>query len=421
MGAAEGGGLIAPGGGRLISPEVAVSDVVRRLETSWVTAVARAVSGEESLRIEVRLRPGVSASAAVARLGYDAWFEWRRQWADVTRSTRVGVKVSMGDIVVNGVAVSAPVLLHVADVEVAGRFVAEFGHAGLKARIDRAIILARRFVEVGQPLDAGTLRDLCRRSASDADALLETVRWLTDNPDIGRWTLRQLPIPGVHTKWLAANESLVRRVTGRAVVDEVRRKPAIVHVTYVDPDYRETGARWHDSWTAGDSYILLYQPRVVVIVENRDCRLSFPEVPGGVVVEGAGAAAASLAEVPWLVGAKRVFYWGDLDADGFGILSLVRRSMRERGVSVESLLMGVADWERYQHLGVATGKRSEPLGPTNRRLSDLTSDELACYARLASAGSVAVRRIEQERIPQMDVDGAVRDLLARSEAPLHDT
>ena len=154
-----------------------------------------------------------------------------------------------------------------------------------------------------------------------------------------------------------------------------------------------------------------------MIVENRDCRLSFPETPGAVVVEGEGTAAASLAEVPWLIRAERVLYWGDLDAEGFGILHLVRRSLREKGVTVESLLMGTADWERYQHLGVSTGKRGEPLGPSTRRLGELTLDERACYVRIATTGSTAVRRVEQERIPQADIVLAVHQFLECSETP----
>jgi hypothetical protein len=52
---------------------------------------------------------------------------------------------------------------------------------------------------------------------------------------------------------------------------------------------------------------IAYRPRVVLVVENRDSRLWFPPVSETIVVEGGGrAAAALLANVPWIRSAEHV-------------------------------------------------------------------------------------------------------------------
>src|SRR5699024_3279214 len=126
--------------------------------------------------------------------------------------------------------------------------------------------------------------------------------------------------------------SLLRDVVGRDVARETRPRLAVVHLTYVDPDYRAGGGRWHDAWTTGDAHDLAYPPKRVLVVENRDCRLWFPPVDGTVVVEGGGKAAASLlAGIGWIRSARDVVYWGDIDADGFAILDRFRDALAQPG------------------------------------------------------------------------------------------
>jgi hypothetical protein len=197
------------------------------------------------------------------------------------------------------------------------------------------------------------------------------------------------------------------------VTAETRPRPAVVHLTYVDPDYLTAGQRRHDAWTAGDTHEPAYLPRRVLIVENRDCRLWFPGSAGTIVVEGGGrAASASLRDVSWLRSAELVAYWGDMDADGFAILDHLRGELAPLGVELHSILMDETARTRYSHLAVNRDKRGTPIGSSSARLRHLTATEASCYASIATAGPADSRRIEQERIPHADALAAL-DAISR--------
>ncbi|WP_440710386.1 Wadjet anti-phage system protein JetD domain-containing protein [Herbiconiux sp. YIM B11900] len=228
---------------------------------------------------------------------------------------------------------------------------ARFGHDALSARVIRSHDIGLRMFEAGAETDPAAIRALEKHLDEDVVVALDAVVWLRTHSDLSGWTSRQLPIPGADTKWADSHDTLIRRLTRRRVGEETRERPAVVHLSYADPYYIASGGRRHDAWTAGDSHRLAYEPRIVLVVENRDCRLGFPEFAGTVVVEGEGKAAAKLAEIDWLVRAERI------------------------------------------------------------RLPALTPDEEYCYALLATSGEVAVRRIEQERIPLADAAEALRAAL----------
>jgi hypothetical protein len=238
------------------------------------------------------------------------------------------------------------------------------------------------------------------------EVLINAVTWLRQHPDVGTWTLRQLPVPGMHTKWLDTHGALLRDVSGRDVRDEVRPRLTVMHLTYVDPDHAASGQRRHDAWTTGDVHDIAYRPRVVLVVGNRDSRLWFPSVSDTIVVEGGGkAAAALLANVPWIRTADHVVYWGDIDADGYAILNHFRRTLAEPAPdgaparSVASILMEATDLHQYSQHGVNHDKAGRPIKPSPEPLSHLTEAETIAYNTIATAGPTPFRRIEQEAIP----------------------
>jgi len=276
----------------------------------------------------------------------------------------------------------------------------------IAARLHQAGILALR---------PSALRAMCRLPDNDVDVAVEAVAWLRDHPDLMGFTIRQIPVPGMHTKWLLKHRKLVELLADRKVLEEARPRLSVVHLTYVDPDYLASGGRRHDAWTSGDQHDLAYRPENVLIVENRDCRLWFPDMARTVVVEGAGLAASTLlSDVEWIVRAQRVVYWGDIDSDGFRILSNLRSEMASRGVYVESLLMDGAAHSRYGHLGVSFDRHGQPLKASGFRLPRLRPVESDCYAAIASAGAHDFRRIEQERI---DLGDAVIELVKLLASP----
>lgn len=363
--------------------------------------------------MDCNLRPNISSSAGVEKVGFDVWHAWRSAWWNERLEQLDGVECVTDIITIRKVSTPAPSALRITTMRGMLALLARFGHHSLARDLERALNIGKRMLDVSVPVEPGTLRTVCRLADPDVDVLLNAVSWLKEHKDLGGWTQRQLPVPGMHTKWLAKHENLVRRLVGRDISAEAKPRPAIAHFTYADPIYRSSGRRHHDAWTSGDAQVLPYAPRHVIIVENRDCRLWFPTFEDTVIVEGEGKAAALLAEIEWVVEAERIIYWGDLDADGFAILSLLRRTLEHRGATVESLLMDGMAWRKYKHLGVSRDKTGELLQPSRTWLSHLTPDEADCYSLLATDGDVDVRRIEQERIPIADVEAQLRNLLVR--------
>jgi hypothetical protein len=398
---------------RLVGPAEAIDVMGGALERSWADAVCGELTGRPVPPLTCRLRPGVSANADVMRVGYGAWHDWRTAWNAVPLGEVDGVRRDDRDVTVRGVDMAAPLELRVETLDGAIELMRRFGQRpNLVDVIVRAREIALRLRDAGAALTPTALRAVCRLSDADAAVVAEAVSWLHQHPDLSGWTMRQLPVPGMHTKWLAPHESLVRRLAGRDVSAEARPRLSVVHFTYTDPAYLATGGRRHDAWTTGDAHAPAYRPRVILVVENRDCRLWFPPMAETIVVEGGGdAAAVSLAAIEWISRADRVVYWGDVDSDGFGILNLFRGEMRGRGVGVESLLMDEATKSRYGHLGVNVDKHGDRLAPSSRRLPHLSPEEAACYASIATAGEVPFRRIEQERIPLTEAASALEELL----------
>ena len=277
---------------------------------------------------------------------------------------------------------------------------------------DRLTRMRDRFPGLDRP-------DLLLRRAEvstdiDFDLLLTVAEWLLADPTrIQRGiTPRQVPIPGVHAKWLQQNQAQILSLTGLGDLGLLPRHPARIHFSYLDPDYRRTGGRIHDSATVGDHFEPAYHPSVVIISENKDTAIHFPEIAGGISVEGAGFGGKTAAAFPWLISAPHLIYWGDIDAHGFEILN----GYREDGVPAASILMDLITYETYEPLGTNADAKGNPIepGPT-KPLSTLTHAEFGLYARLRSTNHHRHRRLEQERIPLADAASAVHARLIASD------
>jgi hypothetical protein len=233
-------------------------------------------------------------------------------------------------------------------------------------------------------------------------------------------TPRQVPIEGLHAKWLNTRQSLVRELAGVADLRLQPRHPARIHFTYLDPAYRCTGRRVHDSATIGDPMTLPYRPRVVVISENKDTAIRFPELKGGISVEGVGRGGSTAAAFDWIVSAAAVFYWGDMDADGLEILD----GFRAAGIPAVSILMNPDAYQRWRRFGTNIDPRGRPLEPREpRQVPHLTHDESRLYHHLVSPEWSGPRRIEQERIPLTEAARALkqhmRETCLREHRPPH--
>lgn len=299
--------------------------------------------------------------------------------------------------------VSYPILSHVSasDVEHLARAVGMSPH--LQRYRERLGVLRKLFPLVADEDAIKALRLLDRDGTDDVDFDLtcEAALWFAAH-DAKGFTPREVPLEGFHAKWLDAlnRRKIICLLTGQPSL-ALKERPRLIRFHYLDSAYLATGLRAHDSLLEGDTSQPAYVPRVVLICENRDNALWFPSVEGGIAVLGDGKAGIStLVGVPWIANAERLFYWGDMDIQGFEILA----KYREAGLDVESILMDWATYAAYERFGTNVDTSGRVLKGKDQKApaaasTFLTDEENELYFALCSPDCSGPRRIEQERIP----------------------
>lgn len=297
-----------------------------------------------------------------------------------------------------------PTHIEVPNIDEAARLVAGEWPTRLTRARQRLDVLRQRFPNANH--DA-VLRAVDDYLDIDFALALTVADWYREDParaTVGV-TPRQVPLPGVHAKWLQNHTAGVLALTGLDDLGLLARHPARIHFTYLDPGHRAAGGRWHDSATVGDTFTPAYPPTVVLISENKDTAIHFPPIAGGIAVEGDGFGGKTAAAFPWLRDAPRLYYWGDIDAHGYEILN----GYRADGLPVTSILMDPATYGTYEPYGTNNDQNNAPLKPGSPKpLPHLTDAERAVYETLLSPSHTGHRRIEQERIPLTDALQAVQ-------------
>ncbi len=128
----------------------------------------------------------------------------------------------------------------------------------------------------------------------------------------------------------------------------------------------------------------------VFIVENKTTFLSFPKIKNSIVIFGSGYSVGVLKKTKWLED-KEIFYWGDIDMDGFAILSQIRGYFPQ----VESILMDENIIKNYQHLSVIDKKRKLYM----EKPKNLTKKEGIVFDNILYDFYSDDFRLEQERLP----------------------
>lgn len=369
------------------TPDQVRHEVATRLASGWYNDIVDDVGRWPHL-----FALGAPSSTAVDE-AFSAVTKWAHGWHDWVSANNVDLIEDPRRI--RGIEQKLPKHLRVPDVETAARLVSqEWVRRIIRARARNAVIC-----EQFPAADAARALRLAD-SVTDADfaLALRAARWFALTPE-SQWrvlTPRQVPIPGLHAKWLGSNSHLVRTLAGLEDLSMATR-PTRVYWTYLDPDYRRTGQRIHDSLTLGDSVPLPYEPRVVLIVENKDSAVLFPELPGGIVVEGNGNASTGLLpQVRWITSAATLIYWGDIDQKGFEIVG----GLRSRMPQVRTILMDRSTYEAYKEFGTWFEPNGEPVRLLPRKpLAELTPSEREIYVNLSDPEWASHRRFEQERVP----------------------
>ena len=241
--------------------------------------------------------------------------------------------------------------------------------------------------------------------ADDWSRLLEIVAWLKVHPRPGVY-LRQVDIPGVHSKFMEAHRSVLVELldavlpsdaidpTASGVNRFAKRygfldKPVRIRFRVLDPKLAVLGPLTGQDLTldAASFARLDAQALRVFITENEINFLAFPQIGNSLVIFGAGYGFEMLRQAEWLTRC-RIHYWGDIDTHGFAILD----QLREQFDHVASFLMDRATLMAFESLWGEEEKQ------TLRDLSRLNQDERALYDDLRDNRIRKNLRLEQERI-----------------------
>lgn len=385
-----------------------VKSIERRLKSSWAEVV---IAETRPTPVEMTAWPndfplGRQKSADIAA-GFQVIVEELHDWRDWASAN--GVQLLEGTRRVSGTVHQIHTHIRVTTLDSAAAVVGDGWPERLKRGRQRAKVLIERFPH--QPRPAWMLNATDRLSDIDFGLLLDVADWFrySTPEDRAARTPRQVPVEGIHAKWLNKRQSLVAELAGLESLGLLPDHPARIHFTYLDPDYLATGARKHDSASVGDLVALPYVPQVVLISENKDTAVGFPPVPGGIAVEGGGTGASTHAQFDFITAAPVVVYWGDMDADGLEILN----QFRGAGVAKTAMLMDLVTFETWARFGTSVDKHDQPLGPrAPKPVNSLDPPERALYDAIISPEWPHFRRIEQERIPLDVAHLAVLALIA---------
>lgn len=240
--------------------------------------------------------------------------------------------------------------------------------------------------------------------------LIGAATWFRANPSSGL-TIRQVPVPGMHTKWLRRHRRLVLALVGRdgaaepeatdgatEIDDELpatdldalglRALPPSIMAILCDPrDRDQVGGLRHVLAPIPEIAVLPVHPQRVLIVENKEAALLVPDQPGLIVVAALGNHLNALTALPWLAG-RPLWYWGDLDRAGFTLLSRARVLLP----SLRSVLMDLDTLRSFRHLAIPENKTGiNPPASTLTSAESHTLDSLALPNRQHDM-------LEQERI-----------------------
>ena len=386
------------------SPEYVLEKARKRYRSVWRDALLETESGTCAVALDPPSAATIADRAGEVSGWLTLWREWTAQHPDVALRTRA-IRTKFGD---------QPVCTHL---DIPGISALASLNPDTAAHWQRA--RARwdqlRGHEPGQSAKPWLAR-IVDLDDYDFTTLLTAITWFQAHPRSGL-TARSVPVPGMHTKWLARHRSMLLACLGAAPgpaqltepdgesdpVDipaaeldalGLRPLPREISIVLADPALRAAvGGLRQITAPADELAALRIRPAAVLLVENKEPALAWDDTTGLVIIHSLGNHLDILGRLPWIPD-DRCWYWGDLDRHGFTLLSRARAIIPR----LESLRMMPDDVETYRALGVEESHdRYDQPDPT------LTPAEASALAGLQLTDGKYLR-IEQERIPLRDAE-----------------
>ncbi|WP_444403521.1 Wadjet anti-phage system protein JetD domain-containing protein [Prevotella sp.] len=238
--------------------------------------------------------------------------------------------------------------------------------------------------------------------------ILKVLDYFSKNPQPQLY-IRELPIE-VHTKFIEQHKAVIGELLDIVIEDYVNKTEKdfekrygllydepMVRIRMLDENLATSYFSGLDDVTIPVSQFLKLQMPIskIYIVENKVNFLTFPLIANSIVLWGKGYGVASIKESELLKSTKLI-YWGDLDAQGFEILSQFRSYFTQ----VKSLLMNKETFDKYFENDLGTPSK------INVKLN-LTTEEEELYQYIKENNY----RLEQEKIPQSYVVEQLKCLL----------
>ncbi len=368
------------------SPEQALS----QLRLSWRRQVGEWLGGAGEWPLAISLQVPSEQQAARDWAGFESWRQQWQTWSDTAevcwaerRWPQLGRQ-----------AVPAQWQLH--DAAEVARALGEWPR-WQRAR-QRFELLTGRWPAL-EPRLRSQFELLADIDESEFTRMRDMLAWLLAHPGSNLFA-RQLPVAGLDSKWLETRTGVIGDWLRQLVcapedagfwpLSGLRREPDRLRLRVLDTSLRACVGGLGDIHAPWQQLAELRWPvRRVFIVENKQTGLAFDDLPGAVVLMARGYAVEQLAQLPWLLAAKAVHYWGDIDTHGLAILGRLRGHLP----SVRSLLMNETTLQAHRALCV-----TEPEPHRAERIEHLDDAEQALYRDLRGDRWGVRLRLEQERI-----------------------
>jgi hypothetical protein len=231
------------------------------------------------------------------------------------------------------------------------------------------------------------------------DDILKVCLYFKNNP-VPSLYVRELPVK-VHTKFIEDNKGVIKELLDIVISDYTQKDKKQFekrfNLKYAEPQIRfkildkEISQRFFsgldDIAIPISQFENLQLPiEKIIVFENKTnfyTALTLPKMRKTIALFGSGFSVSNLKNVKWFK-SKKLFYWGDLDAQGFEILSQFRGYFP----SVKSIFMDEKTFEKFFEKDYGT------ISKVTTQLN-LTEKEQEVYDILKENNW----RLEQEKIP----------------------